>query len=328
MSKVKEISIQKANTGFVMLLFIFGVLLSAVALGLFIFIGLLLIIGRYSFLENSLKFVIGILFLALIVTTGVVIFKGQVEAVPNFTAPSFFDNAGILFLIGLVGWMPTAVEASGWVSLWSIEKQEATSKRLTLKEALQEFNVGYILTAVLAVFFLIIGCMSLYGTNTEISGSAVAFADQLINLFTVNIGKWTTIFIATAAFATMFSTCMTAHDAVARVSVDVLEKLFPKPEKRKKKSKYALAVIVLALVNLGVIYIFDGNMGQLVALATFISFVVAPIIGYMNLKNVMSKEIPLEHRPKKALRWLTYLGIVFLSVFALYYCWIELIGGK
>jgi len=299
-----------------------------VALGLFIFIGLLLIIGRYSFLENSLKFVIGILFLALIVTTGVVIFKGQVEAVPNFTAPSFFDNAGILFLIGLVGWMPTAVEASGWVSLWSIEKQEATSKRLTLKEALQEFNVGYILTAVLAVFFLIIGCMSLYGTNTEISGSAVAFADQLINLFTVNIGKWTTIFIATAAFATMFSTCMTAHDAVARVSVDVLEKLFPKPEKRKKKSKYALAVIVLALVNLGVIYIFDGNMGQLVALATFISFVVAPIIGYMNLKNVMSKEIPLEHRPKKALRWLTYLGIVFLSVFALYYCWIELIGGK
>ena len=36
MSKVKEISIQKANTGFVMLLFIFGVLLSAVALGLFI----------------------------------------------------------------------------------------------------------------------------------------------------------------------------------------------------------------------------------------------------------------------------------------------------
>lgn len=298
-----------------------------VALGLFVFIGLLLIIGRYSFLENSLKFVIGILFLALIVTTAVVVFKGQVDAVPNFTPPSFFDNAGILFLIGLVGWMPTAVEASSWVSLWSIEKQEVTSKKLSLKEALQEFNVGYILTAVLAIFFLIIGCMSLYGTNTEISGNSVAFADQLINLFTVNIGKWTTIFIATAAFATMFSTCMTAHDAVARVSVDVLKKLFPKPKSDKKKSKYALAIIVLALVNLGVIAIFEGNMGQLVSLATFISFVVAPIIGYMNLKNVMSKEIPIEHRPKKVLRWLTYLGIVFLSVFALYYCWIELISN-
>lgn len=302
--------------------------ISMVALGLFVFIGLLLIIGRYSFLENSLKFVIGILFLALIVTTGVVVFKGQVEAVPNFTPPSFFDNTGILFLIGLVGWMPTAVEASGWVSLWSIEKQEATSKRLTLKEALQEFNVGYILTGVLAIFFLIIGCMSLYGTNTEISGSAVAFADQLIQLFTINIGKWTTIFIATAAFATMFSTCMTAHDAVARVSVDVLEKLFPKSERSKKRSNYALAVIVLALVNFVVIKIFGAHMGQLVALATFISFVVAPIIGYMNLKNVMSIEIPLEHRPKKALRWLTYIGIVFLSFFALYYCWVELIGGR
>jgi Mn2+/Fe2+ NRAMP family transporter len=85
-----------------------------------------------------------------------------------------------------------------------------------------------------------------------------------------------------------------------------------------------VAVILLALINFTVITAFSGNMGQLVALATFVSFVLAPIIGYMNLKNVMSKDLPLAQRPKKGLRVLTYIGIVFLSFFALYYCWILL----
>ncbi len=190
-----------------------------------------------------------------------------------------------------------------------------------MPDALQEFNLGYILTAVLAIFFLIIGWATLYGTGTQISGNAVAFADQLINLFTTNIGAWTYIFIATAAFATMFSTCMTAHDALARVSIDILELLFPKKIPNKKKKYYVWGIVLLILINYIVITLFSANMGQLVAMATFVSFVLAPIIGYMNLKNVMSKDLPETYRPKKGLRTLTYLGIIFLSLFAVYYCW-------
>ena len=57
-------------------------------------------------------------------------------------------------------------------------------------------------------------------------------------------------------------------------------------------------------------------MGQLVALATFVSFIVAPIIGYMNYKNVTSDDLPLEHRPNRPLKILTYSGIIFLSLFS------------
>ncbi|NNK19430.1 MAG: divalent metal cation transporter, partial [Maribacter sp.] len=64
-----------------------------------------------------------------------------------------------------------------------------------------------------------------------------------------------------------------------------------------------------------------ANMGELVALATFVSFVVAPFIGYMNLKNVMSNELPEAYKPKRGLQILTYLGIIFLSVFSLIYFW-------
>ncbi|MGB5667574.1 MAG: divalent metal cation transporter [Maribacter sp.] len=306
---------------FINLFGISNVSISMVALGLFVFISSLLIIGKYRFLENSLKFVVSILFIALIATTALVIFKGQVEEVPNFTPTPIFNEVGVLFLIGLMGWMPTTVEASSWVSLWSIEKWKTDGSKPSLRGSLQEFNIGYLMTAILAVFFMIIGWMTLYGTNTELSGNAVTFADQVVQLFTAHIGPWAYIFIAIAAFATMFSTCMTAHDAVARVSLDIIDLLNPRVKLTGKKGYFALGVIILAVVNFVVITAFGANMGLLVALATFVSFVVAPIIGYMNLKNVMSSEIPVNLKPKKGLQLLTYMGIVFLSVFSLIYFW-------
>ncbi|MEQ8422366.1 MAG: divalent metal cation transporter [Arenibacter algicola] len=296
---------------------------SVVAGGLFILICALLIIGRYKLLEISLKYVISILFLALLVTTILVIANGKVVEVENFKTPNIFNEVGILFLIGLMGWMPTAVEASSWISLWSIEKFKNSKQKPTLKEALQEFKFGYFTTAILAIFFMIIGWFTLYGTNTELSNSAVVFADQLVQLFTTNIGSWAYILIAIAAFATMFSTCITAHDALSRVSVDILSLLFPKREAIKNKG-FAIGVFLLAVINFMVISTFSANMGILVAMATFVSFVTAPIIGYMNLKNVMSHEIPVINRPNRNLQILTYLGIIFLTLFSIYYCWMLL----
>ena len=305
---------------FVNLLKIEELPLSTVAALLFVFISALLIIGKYRFLENSLKLVISLLFVALIVTTVVVVFKGQVAPIANFEPSPIFDEVGILFLIGLMGWMPTAVEASGWVSLWSIEKQKAQTGT-SIKEAMAEFNLGYVLTGILAVFFLIIGCMTLYGTNTQLSGNAAIFADQVVTLFTAHIGDWSYLFIAVAAFATMFSTCITAHDAVSRVSLDVLQKLYPANPTLRKSNVFAIAVLFLALVNWIVIHAFGANMANLVALATFVSFVMAPLIGWMNLKVVMGKDVEKKYRPGQSMRFLTYFGMVFLAVFSIYYCW-------
>lgn len=294
---------------------------NSVTLGLFIFISLLLIVGRYKFLEISLKFVVTILFIALLVTTALVLIKGQVATVSGFSPSPIFDETGVLFLIGLVGWMPTAVEASSWVSLWTMEKAKLTGKHLSLSEALQEFNYGYYLTALLAIFFLIIGWMTLYGTNTALSGNAVVFAHQVVQLFTTHIGQWAYVFIAVSAFATMFSTCMTAHDAISRVSLDILDLLRPGKIKFARREYYALGVVLLTLINYLVVSVFSANMGLLVGIATFISFVLAPLIGFMNLKNVMSTDLPKAQRPGKGLQLLSYAGIVFLSLFAAYYCW-------
>ncbi len=297
---------------------------SLIALGLFAFISLALIIGRYSLLETTLKFVVSILFVALLVTTALVIYKPAVTPVPGFERPPLLDGVGVLFLISLIGWMPTAVEASSWISLWSLEKYRNRGEKPSLKEALLEFNTGYVTTALLAVFFLVIGHRTLYGTGTVLSGNAVSFADQVVQLFTTHIGDWAYIFIAVSAFATMFSTCMTAHDAIARVSIDVLEYLRPDRRRFGKKWHYAAAILALTGINYLVLTAFGANMGQLVALATFISFVMAPLVGYMNLKNVTSADVPPANKPGPWLRLLTYSGIAFLAFFALYYCWLIL----
>ena len=88
---------------------------------------------------------------------------------------------------------------------------------------------------------------------------------------------------------------------------------------------FAIAVVVMAAVNWIVITLFGANMAQLVALATFVSFVLAPLLGWMNLKTVTGKDVPVDFRPKSGLRILTYAGVVFLSLFALYYCWMVLV---
>jgi len=307
---------------FINLFGIKGISLATVALCLFIVNSIILIIGKYKFLETTLKFLIPILFTALLATTLFVVNTGSVTAIANFNPPKFFDEFGILFLITLIGWMPTAVEASSWLSLWSVEKYKVDQNKPSLKEALYEFNTGYVLTAILAIFFLIIGCMTLYGSGTELSSNAITFADQVINLFTTHIGDWAYVFIAVSAFATMYSTCLTQHDAISRVSTDIIGLLVGEHKKYREKKYYAIGIIIISIISIIVLYTLGANMGRILAVATATSFVLAPIVGYMNLKNVMSSDLSEAQRPKRGLQLLTYLGITFLSLLAFYYAWV------
>ena len=291
--------------------------LTETVLGLFGLLSLILIVGRYKLMENALKVVVSSLFISLIITTVLVLNKGARLPVENFIAEPLWTEGGVLFLIALIGWMPTAVEASAWVSMWNLEKYKSLDQKPSLKETLTEFNFGYWMTAFLAVLFLLIGWYTLYGSGVDLSPSAVKFADQLTRLFTVHMGEWTYPLIAFAAFATMLSSCMSAHDALARVLVDMKDKI--KSNAKKEGQGFAVSVLLLAIINGFVVYSFQANMGQLVTLATFVSFVFAPLLGWMNLKNVYGNEFDQQHLPSGPMRLLARLGIVFLTLFALYY---------
>lgn len=281
---------------------------------LFVLISALIIIGRYAQLERALKYLVLILFIALLATVVLVIQKGKTPESADFVAPSYFDQAGLLFLISLIGWMPTAVEASGWVSLWNLEKLKKHKDVPALKETLSEFNLGYFITALLALFFFFIGYMTLYGSGTVLSANGVTFAKELTEIFTTQLGNWAKILISISALAAMFSTCLSAHDALARVMVDLGHRL-----ELTQKNYFNWAVVALSITNLSVIIGFTASMGKLVSIATFASFVFAPILGYMNHKLVFSDEFPTEAQPSKLMKALSYLGILFLGGFSVYY---------
>jgi len=60
-------------------------------------------------------------------------------------------------------------------------------------------------------------------------------------------------------------------------------------------------------------------MGQLVQIATVLSFITAPLYAFLNYRLVISSSMPKEHQPKKGLRILSVSGLLFLTGYTLFY---------
>ena len=276
---------------------------------------LILASGKYGALDGLLKVVSVILLISTIIAFISAAFEGRPAPVEGFTAPEVLTPAGIIFVVALMGWMPTAVDLSTWTGLWAEARVKQTGYRPKLRETLLDFNIGYLMSTVLAVVFLSLGALVIYGSGTELSNSAPVFAGQLIGMYTDSIGQWSYYIIAVAAFSTMFSTTITVLDGYGRVMTRITEILSAK----KNSRQYSVWVIVVALGGFFVVSLFLGNLKQLVDVATILSFLVAPAAAYINYRAIFSKEVRAEFRPPKWLVNLAVAGLVFLVVFTLIY---------
>lgn len=78
--------------------------------------------GGYPLLDKLMKVLM--VCLAVCTLVAVVVAAGHGRAVtPELVAPEVWNVAGIAFLVALMGWMPTPVDASAWPSLWMQEAQ-------------------------------------------------------------------------------------------------------------------------------------------------------------------------------------------------------------
>ena len=154
----------------------------------------------------------------------------------------------------------------------------------------------------------------MYGTGTEFSNQGGVFADQLIQLYTANLGDAAYGLIAVAAFSTMLSTTITTLDASPRAMSKTIQLLF-----HKEKSYYLIWLVVLGL-GTGAIFLFLlSEMGQLVQIATVLSFITAPLYAFLNYRLVLSDQMPKEHQPKIGLKVLSIIGLAVLTGFTLFY---------
>ncbi len=289
------------------------------SIGLIIFCMLLLLLGKYPLLDKVMKIMVVVL---AICTTIAFAMSFSVETIspPNIQSPELFAKSGILFIIALMGWMPAPIEASVWTSLWSIGRRKQKEYIPSLKESLIDFHIGYIGTAVLAVFFLALGANIMHGSGISFSPSGNEFSKQLIQLYTTLFGEWSAIIIAPAAFITIFSSLLTVVDAYPRsISNSVL--LLQQNVAPYLSKLNSILTIAMSLIAIIIVSYFLNNLKAMMDLATVISFLAAPFFAIINYKIVMASDFPNEFKPKPWLKYLALSGIIFLIGFSLIYLW-------
>ncbi len=276
----------------------------------------LLFFGRYKMLDKVVKYLVAVLSVSTIFAMITAMINGA-NASPDFIAPDLMNGVGIAFLISLMGWMPAPIEVSVWSSIWCTEKAKQIGSRPSMRNVLFDFNIGYILTALLAAAFLILGAYVMYGTGEEFSAKGVVFSSQLIGLYAKTLGNWTLPIITVIAMITMLSTTITVLDGYPRV----LGASFNKIKSIAMDSDKIELYITLLLVTISIVIIecFTSGMTYLIDIATFASFVSGPVFAILNYKLVNSSQIPDEYKPKKWLNALAIIGIIFFIAFTAFY---------
>ncbi len=286
---------------------------------LFIVSTLILMIGKFGTLNKLIKF-LGVM---LLVTTCIAFFvalingrQGELPLMPKLT-PNAID-----FILPLMGWMPTAVDLSVWNSIWTVERMNESKYRPTLKETLREFNFGYWISAVLAVFFLTMGALLVYGTGETIPSKPIEFSAFVIGIFTKTFGNWITLILSAAAFSIMFSTFITVLDGYSRSVSNAMSLISIRVLSPNKMYRNTLMLVSIGSLLLIISFLGDPKaLRNIVNTATIISFLIAPIIAYLNFKIVTADDMPKEAQPGKFLRVLSYLGLVYLIGFSIFYLW-------
>ena len=297
---------------------LFGITDNMVVWSLIITIGcyVILLFGRYQLLDKMIKIIILILAVSTIFSTGVASFNS--DQVYSFKQV-FPNGAGLVFLVAFMGWMPAPLDISIWHSIWAIEKNK--NQKITNKESLFDFNVGYISTVILGICFVSLGALVMYNSGVSFSNSGSVFAGQLIELYTSNLGDSFYLIISICAFTTMLSTTITCLDASPRTMSRATQLL----TNQINKNYYFHWISVLSLGTMLMFYFLLSEMGALVEIATVLSFVTAPFYAILNYKLVISKNMPKSRRPSKSMRILSITGILFLTLFALGYILTRLI---
>ncbi|MEX0656621.1 MAG: divalent metal cation transporter [Nitrosopumilaceae archaeon] len=280
--------------------------------------------GKYRTFDGLIKIISAIMVVSTTTAFVIALVNGPAAAIEQVKPPEILTQAGILFLVALMGWMPMPVDISSWHGLWTLERIKQTNFRPRLKETLLDFNIGYLVTSILALFFVTLGAYIFFGSQEPLPNNNALFADKVVTLYTETIGSWSYLIIASSAFSVMFGTIVAVFDGYSRSIVRITQLLVTKNESdvvqaTKFRKTYLILLVSLAVGSLIVVIPFGSNLTQLVDFATAVSFLIAPIIAIFNYRLVTGKYLAKGGQPPAWLKGLGIAGIVFLIGFAVFF---------
>ncbi len=293
--------------------------------------GMILILGKYKALDRIAKFLVALLTFLTLFAVLSLLFKGSLNEPLNM---SWFEPeispwklSNLVFLIPLMGWMPCPVELCVWPSLWMFSRAKDTEYIPNVREAEFDFNLGYFLTVITAIFFLTLGAITMYGTGDGmLSGSGVSFAQKLILLYTKSMGDWAKWIIIPASFAAMFSTTITCLDAYPR-SISAIQGLLKGSDlghmnSKSERRRFQNWMVVHILASfIALLIARSGGIGvkDFVFAAMTGSFLTAPLFAWMAMDTINSNLVPGEYRYGSFLKTLCWLGLCFLIIFSIFF---------
>ncbi|MCD1279608.1 MAG: divalent metal cation transporter [Psychrobacter sp.] len=266
-----------------------------------------LIAGHYKLLDGVTKWIMIALTTATVAAVIIAAGKPTVMAA-DFVVVSPWNLATLGFIVALMGWMPAPLEFAAITSMWTSAKVKAD--HTTHRQGLLDFNVGYTVSAILALFFLSLGVFVQYGSGQEIELVGGAYINQLINMYTATIGEWSKLLVAFVAFMCMFGTTITCADGYGRANAECWRLL--KGEKEINKKQIAFWTTYAIGGGLVIITFFTGQLGAMLKFAMISAFVSAPIFGWLNY-SLVTKHKKLSF----GMNVLSIAGLIFLAGFAL-----------
>lgn len=268
----------------------------------------ILLFGQYRILDGLSKFVMICLTLATVLAVAIAASRGAV-APEGYVSESPWQLGALAFIVALMGWMPAPIEISAINSMWVVAKKRIT--KVSYRDGIFDFNVGYIGTALLALVFLALGALVQYGSGVPVEMVGGKYVAQLIGMYAATIGDWARGLIALIAFLCMFGTTLTVIDGYSRSNVESLRILLKK--KGTRASYLNIAFVAASISGALIIFFFNNALGPMLKFAMIASFVTTPVFATLNLLLVLKGE----HKVKGGLLWLSLIGLLYLTAFTL-----------
>lgn len=297
-----------------------------IALALIIGCLLFLAVGRYGALEKISKLLV--LVLSFVTALAAIIaIVGTDVGDADLSGSVELNTETILFLIMIAGWMPTGMAGGVSVSVWVKAKSERLGRRIPIKEAEFDFNLGYFIAIFTAVCFVILGTLVMYTARIPLAENSAAFSSQLFSLFTETLGQGAYVVIAITASTAMISTLLALLDLLPRISSAIVQRIAPEPVEKIGVSKVYLTFIAveLVLVSLFLAYLYDDTFIRFMAMVTSMGFLVAPPVAFLNHKVMFGSWVPKEAQPKPYMRVWSWVTITSLSVITAVYIYLDLL---
>ena len=233
-----------------------------------------LALGGYRWLDRIMKVVVVVLTVSTVAATVLAIPKVDWGGATWFPSGESWNPETFFFIAALVGWMPSAIDISVWHSLWTLARRQDSGHAPTVREAMLDFNIGYLGTALLALCFLLLGAAVMHGSGATFQDSAARFAYQVIDLYRQTLGDWSAPLIAVCATTVMISTTLTVIDGFPRAIATLWDR-FHRPEDPAaadvtpvNRRVYWFALALLGAGSVLLIFQFLTSLKSLVDLAT------------------------------------------------------------